>query len=246
MNRCTRIIHVASGDIWAGAEAQLYELVCEIHKSQTVELQIILFNHGLLYERLLAAGINVEVLDERLLPSLIILYRLIGLIHKFDAHLVHTHGRKENVLGSIAAAVLRRRTLRTIHGAPEHHPSTYNIIKKFYSYLDRFCARHLQCRAIIVSQSLSTAAVRLFGENYVLHIPNGINIETITNFQDEQSIVTDRDDVFRVGVFTRLVPVKRLDILLDVAAYSDKNSNNCFRFYTLYYTYKNSRYWGDS
>jgi len=124
MNRCTRIIHVASGDIWAGAEAQLYELVCEIHKSQTVELQIILFNHGLLYERLLAASINVEVLDEQLLPSLIILYRLIGLIHKFDAHLVHTHGRKENVLGSIAAAVLRRKTLRTIHGAPEHHPST--------------------------------------------------------------------------------------------------------------------------
>lgn len=67
------ILHIASGDLWAGAEAQLYTLAKTLVKRQDVTLNIILLNHGLLEQKLLSAKVNVIILDEAKLNGLQIL-----------------------------------------------------------------------------------------------------------------------------------------------------------------------------
>ena len=59
-----RVLHIASGDLWAGAEVQLFTLVKTLHKYLNVPVSVILLNHGELENKLRAAGIKVIVLDE--------------------------------------------------------------------------------------------------------------------------------------------------------------------------------------
>jgi hypothetical protein len=56
-------MHITSGDLWAGAEMQLYTLAKEINRDDNIELSIILFNHGILEEKLLGEDIRTNVVD---------------------------------------------------------------------------------------------------------------------------------------------------------------------------------------
>jgi len=64
------ILHIASGDLWAGAEVQLYTLVRALHHSPGVSVRVILLNHGTLEEKLHEEGVDVLVLTETSLSSL--------------------------------------------------------------------------------------------------------------------------------------------------------------------------------
>ena len=55
-----KVCHLASGDLWAGAEVQLAMLLRGLVRYKNLELRAILFNSGILAERIAEAGIPVE------------------------------------------------------------------------------------------------------------------------------------------------------------------------------------------
>src|SRR5690625_6993292 len=110
-----RITHIASGDLWAGAEAQMANLLAALHQTEGVKLDVVLLNHGELEARLRQAGIPVTVLDEGELSAFIIAWRLWRHFRRKRPDLVHTHRCKENVLGSVAARLVGARSVRTVH-----------------------------------------------------------------------------------------------------------------------------------
>ena len=59
-----RVSHFSSGDIWAGAEKQLYTLVLELDKKPGMDVNVILMNDGELARRLESSGIKVDIIDE--------------------------------------------------------------------------------------------------------------------------------------------------------------------------------------
>ena len=80
--RPIRVLHIASGDLWAGAEVQLFTLAKALKNNTNTIVEIILLNHGVLEKKLLSIGINVIVLDESKLNSLVILQKSIRIIHQ--------------------------------------------------------------------------------------------------------------------------------------------------------------------
>ena len=58
------ILHIASGDLWAGAEAQLFTLCKALNKNQSIEVIVILLNHGTLESKLIENDIKTFVLNE--------------------------------------------------------------------------------------------------------------------------------------------------------------------------------------
>jgi hypothetical protein len=58
-----KVIHVASGDLWGGAESQLYTLVDQLKNK--VSVAVILMNHGELERRLLENGVATYIIDEK-------------------------------------------------------------------------------------------------------------------------------------------------------------------------------------
>ena len=124
------VLQIASGDLWAGAEVQLFTLAEALNRNEDVNINVILLNHGALEQNLINNGINVIVIDESTLNGFQILLRLVDTIRKINPDVIHTHRTKENVLGSISALFSRTPTLRTSHGAPEHRPAWFHVPKQ--------------------------------------------------------------------------------------------------------------------
>jgi glycosyltransferase involved in cell wall biosynthesis len=229
-----RVLHVASGDLWAGAEVQLYNLACALHAGGSVDLRVVLLNEGLLAERLAAAGIAVTIIDERSLSSLRILLALSRLIRAEAPDLVHTHRVKENVLGSLAA-LARPGTpgLRTVHGATEYAVARWDLRKRVPIWFDWLAAVLLQRRIVCVSEPLAGALAERYPRAKLVVIENGIDVDALRREAARSVELPGPRDRVRVALVGRLVPVKRVDLFLELARTLAGSHSGRFSFYLI-------------
>src|SRR5262245_3365177 len=130
VEKAMRVTHLASGDLWAGAENQLHNLVLGLHQTQDVDVDVILLNEGLLAERLHQAGVTVTVYPENQLGGMELLSTIRRHLVVRRTAILHTHRYKENVLGAFAAALTPgARSTRTLHGAAEFHSRIWQLRK---------------------------------------------------------------------------------------------------------------------
>lgn len=212
-----KVIHIASGDLWAGAEVQLYNLACALQELPDLELEVILLNHGELESRLRQAGISCQVLDERQLGSLQIGWRLLQYLRRARPDIVHTHRQKENVLGGMAALLAGVPSLRTVHGGVEATPPKWRLDKRAYRWLDWLCGRFLQRRLVAVSGDLGQALTARFPAARVSVIENGIEQAAVLQAARRSQPLPGRPGRLRLALVGRLVPVKRADLFLRTA-----------------------------
>jgi glycosyltransferase involved in cell wall biosynthesis len=220
-NCALKVLHVASGDLWAGAEVQLYTLAKTLHTKTRANISVVLLNHGRLEQELIKAGIKVIVIDESKLNGFRILNSLVQAIRLLKPDVIHTHRLKENIIGSLAAWLADRiPCLRTVHGAPEHRPSWRQLPERILFFIDRQCGRFLQKKIIAVSEELGKILAADYPSEKIYVIENGIDLDAIRLAQSTHRISRHAaGKQFRAGFAGRLVPVKRVDILLEAARY---------------------------
>jgi L-malate glycosyltransferase len=228
-----RIVHIASGDLWAGAEVQLYQVVTRLASMKDIRVSVILLNHGILEARLQAAGIGVTVLDEKLQGGLTLLSKLIHILRREQPNVVHTHRRKENVLGALATLALRNvRLIQTVHGSDEFTLAPWQVHKHAYSLLDTLCGRLLFDRIVAVSAPLADKLKERFSRYQVVIVENGIDVDGVR--QAASTIVHSLPGSARkikIGIAGRMVAVKRFDLFLQIAASTIRQAPGRFSFY---------------
>jgi len=230
------IVHIASGDLWAGAEVQMFTLVKTLNDLQGVSVSVILMNHGELEDRLLEQGITVTVLDESRLSSPGILKAMIKLLKETRPDVIHTHRLKENVLGSIAAMLAGRiPSIRTVHGAPEHSFGALQFHKRALRHIDRLTGRYLQDRIIAVSTDLAGLLCQSYPESRIHVIDNGIEISAQDKERSESNNTGGMDHHnLKIGIAGRLVPVKRMDIFIQTAHHLKKHYDDTQATFYIY------------
>lgn len=230
-----KVLHVASGDLWAGAEVQLFTLAKALHTKSDTSVNVALLNYGRLEHELRNADIKVFVLDEAKLNGFKVLYKLVKLIKEQQPDIVHTHRIKENILGSIAAFISGgTASLRTVHGAPEHRPSWWRLPKRIIYVLDWLCGRYLQRKVVAVSDDLASILENDFPSKQICVIENGIDLEHIEKGRQHHASQDGDRETFRVGLAGRLVPVKRVDIFILTAMHLMKNYPDLHVSYHIY------------
>lgn len=213
-----RVLHIISGDLWAGAEVQAYTLITTLRTE--CDIFVILMNHGELEQRLKKEGISVYIIDEQKNSGFAIFLQLTRLIKMVRPDIIHTHRQKENILGSLAnlAAHLlplrRKKSLRTTHGAPEHRATG---VKKIIIWLDRFCGKYLQDAIISVSDDLTQQLSLTYGPDNIYTIRNGVNQTNILATPAAPDIRSTAPADFHIGIIGRLEPVKRVDLFIEAA-----------------------------
>ncbi len=214
------VLHVASGDRWAGAEAQLHTLLTHLNKRDDIQARAVLLNEDETAERLRASGVSVDVLDESRLNGLRIFLDLRRLLRRYQPHVIHTHRQKENVLAGLAnATTLRAPCARTVHGAPEHAPPWIQLHKHLFRWLDLAVGCYLQDRVIAVSRDLQDRLSAIFPRGKVTLVNNGVDIESIVAMATHPAEFRLTHPQHRhIGLVGRLEPVKRGDIFLMMAA----------------------------
>lgn len=209
-----RVTHIASGDLWAGAEKQLFVLLTALAKRADVVVDAVVLNPGELGSRLHHAGIATLVLDEASTTSLALHRRILHHLRSTEPDLVHTHRIKENILGALAAWRAGIPSLRTQHGASEHGVSFLDARRAAMNYLDSILARFVQRRIVAVSDALGEELQRHSRKSRIAVIPNGIETVPANPGPDLRWEGPMR---WRIGIVGRLVPVKRIDVFLQLA-----------------------------
>ncbi|WP_027328167.1 glycosyltransferase [Marinimicrobium agarilyticum] len=203
-----RVLHVISGDLWAGAEVQAYTLLSQIHSR--CHLKVILMNAGRLHEECRALGIDVDVFNENQFNGVQLVWRLYQTIRAFRPDIIHTHRQKENILGTLAGRLAGyKRSVRTSHGAPEFESKG---LRKLRVKLDQWIGRHWQSTVIAVSDDLAKQLESIYPRRHITVIHNGIDESRLA----EQAGPSPFEPGFiHVGIIGRLEPVKRVDLFLE-------------------------------
>ncbi|WP_148862585.1 glycosyltransferase family 4 protein [Marinobacter fonticola] len=217
--KATVVTHIISGDLWAGAEAQVYQLISGLYANGHVAPTAVVFNPGILYDKLCALGIEVTIADETALSPLGQIMAIRAHLRENGAAIVHTHGFKENVLGTIAQHLARvPRSLRTAHGNPETTLSWQKPLKKLTQILDDSIARYGQNAVVAVSKQLESAlSARYPGKT--VRISNFIDLNN--RYASEEAEITpvkEHEPPYQIALIGRAVPVKRLDLFIDTIA----------------------------
>ena len=222
MTRTLKILHIISGDLWAGAEVQACTLISELVRMPDTEVAAVVMNEGRLADKLCAVGIRVDVMNERKLGSLQIWLRLRRLLKSWRPDVIHTHREKENILGMLANRVCGNvPSVRTMHGGNEHTGAAgwRRIRHAMVRELDRWCGRASQQRIIAVSRDLGIKLARDFPADRIVLIENGVAAEAVRAARGVAEFRTADPNSTHIGIVGRLVPVKRVDIFLGTAAY---------------------------
>lgn len=232
VKRPITVAHIASGDLWAGAEVQLYNLAKELDKSEQVDLFVVLLNHGILEHRLMQKGVSVTVFDEARLNSFRIFLQIVVFLRRVKPDIVHTHRQKENILGSLAALFVRKtKSVRTVHGAQERRPRPWQLRQALAQVVDWICGNCFQQIIVAVSDDLAVYLERRFSKRNIRVIENGIDIGEIQKTSSLPVKLPSPGNNIRIAFIGRLVPVKRVDRYLRIAKQLTSTSNGVFSFY---------------
>jgi glycosyltransferase involved in cell wall biosynthesis len=215
-----RILHVISGDAWAGAEVQACTLISHLVRMPEIAVAAVVMNEGQLAEKLRATGTTVFVMDEQRVGTFRIFRSLLRVLESWRPDVVHTHRDKENVLGSLANAMTRRvPSVRTIHGGREHArlSGLRGLRQRLILGSDRWCARTLQQRAIAVSRELKTRISADIPAHKIVVIENGVDVDALTATARPADFRKREPHATHMGIVGRLVSVKRVDLFLETA-----------------------------
>ena len=220
MTRPLKILHVASGDLWAGAEVQAFTLISHLVKIPETAVSAVLLNDGVLADKLRSSGIAVCVLNEQQIGSLGILLRLKSVIDVWRPDIVHTHRVKENILGSIASRISRNvPSVRTTHGSNERSASSgwRTVGDRVKLRIDQWCGAHLQKKIVAVSNSLGRDLTSRFASQRIVVIENGVDIDAVRSARGTAEFRSANPRAVHVGIVGRLVEVKRVDLFIQTA-----------------------------
>jgi len=206
------VTHIVSGDLWAGAEAQVFQLIHRLSDSKNITLSVIVFNAGELYRRLSDLGVSVEVTDEKVAGPLAQINAIRKHLIRHRTQIVHTHGFKENILGTIAQYLSGvPKSLRTVHGSPEIQSQRQPFKKRIITLIDNLAGRFGQNTLVAVSSELYKQLSQEFPgkTKVILNFIDTAGIESL-NHTSKKKV-----DSFVLGLVGRLVPVKRVDLFLE-------------------------------
>lgn len=221
MTRALRVLHIASGDLWAGAEVQAFTLMTHLMRMPNTAVAAVLMNEGTLAERLRAAGIGVFVTDERQAGALRILMGLRRVLLEWQPDVLHSHRAKENILACIANRSCRNvPAVRTVHGANEHAAAAglRGLRHRLINDADRWCGQVLQQKVIAVTQELGSRLSREFSPEKIVVIENGVDVQAVRANQGIAEFRVAAPEATHIGIAGRLVQVKRVDLFLEAAA----------------------------
>lgn len=212
------VLHIASGDLWAGAEVQLFTLARMLKKRGNIRVTVILLNDGELAKRLRQADIETFVFSESCLGFPRLMQLVFGVIKQLKPDVIHTHRLKENVLGAMSGLLLGIPSLRTQHGAEEHPASWHTPHKALLQRIDHWLAAHVQKRVVAVTPELAHRLTHQLPAGQVEVIENGVDPTLFTLIDVAQLELRFLQAKRRVGIAGRLVPVKRVDLFIEMAA----------------------------
>lgn len=210
-----------SGDLWAGAEVQMYTVMMALRECPEFELSAIVLNEGTLAEKLRLAGINVAVSDEKRLRFSQIRSEVRVFLGRTRPLILHSHRYKENILAGMAKKKGDvKRLVQTVHGIGEPFKGIRQLKSQAYSMANIYFTIKYFDRVIAVSDDIHRKLVRYLAPDKVVTIHNAIDPNGSIPGRDSELVRSEfgiGNDIPVIGSVGRMVPVKGFELFLAMA-----------------------------
>lgn len=204
-NNLINLAICCTGELYGGVEQFISTFSDYLKKETNVRFIVLLFNKGLLYEKLKEAEIETYIIHSRFKYNLGIIKQSIKLFKEKKINVVHTHGYKANILCSIAATACNVKIVKTEHGKMEP-PTGYSGFKMQINLkIDRLISRLLLDEIIFVSKDIESYYKKYYKNIKSTVIYNGIpwiKVNSDIKLQDFDY------NTFNIGIVGRLSKVK--------------------------------------
>ena len=204
------VLHILSGDLWAGAETQVFEQVKALTQAAW-PIEVLVFNEGQTADNFRKAGLSVHLIDEK--QGFLSLYQQAAkLQQRLGAELLVSHGYKEAFLATLLhLASLRRIPLvTTFHGTNEVHSGLAGFKLKLYLGLQKTIARFLASKITVVSHAMAEELG--FADTKKVEVVYNVAGKNSLNLRPSQESYSELSPY--IAIVGRLVPVKRVDLAL--------------------------------
>lgn len=215
------VCHLISGDLWAGAEVQMFTVVTALNKAPELNVSAIVLNEGKLVSKLRKVGIEVKVIDESQYGFLQILRQAKKYLGGKNIDILHTHRYKENVIGALlkkGGSV--RYIVQTVHGINEPLKWFKALKAKLYSSVNLYYTRKYFDKILAVSDDIRNTLGKKVDSDKLDTIHNAINPANIRITDTTEKIKHDlgiNSIEHIIGSAGRMVPVKGYSVFLDMA-----------------------------
>ncbi|MEZ5358267.1 MAG: glycosyltransferase [Candidatus Zixiibacteriota bacterium] len=212
------ICHLASGDLWAGAEVQVYNIVSALQKLGEFNISAIILNKGKLADKLHETGVRVSVINENQQGFFDIARQVKQYCRDNSIRLLHTHRYKENILGAMskkAGAV--EFLVQTVHGLPEPFTGLRGLKASFLGAVNRVYTRKYFDRVQAVSSQIKAVMSDVVRPEHIRVVYNSINPDHIRFQRMKPEILRELhidEGTPVIGTVGRMVPIKGFEILL--------------------------------
>jgi L-malate glycosyltransferase len=220
-DQALKVCHLISGDLWAGAEVQVFTMLNSLKTLHRLELSAIVLNEGTLATKLREIGLPVYVCEESRLSFRELYSRIRQILQKNPVDILHSHRIKENVLASLLKRNgVVKHIVSTVHGMPETFVLKSRLKRAVYGTLENFFAKRYGDMILPVSHDIENVMIKRFGVAKVNIVHNAIDMDRIKVTRPADTIRKELNIslVQRViGTAGRMVPVKGYDLFLQAA-----------------------------
>ncbi len=206
-----KVCHIASGDLWAGAEVMIHQLLRYLATEKKVSLSAIILNEGRLSAQLRSLHVPIEIIDETKIPFLQIVRRVNRILQRDKIDIIHSHRYKENIVAYLASRHRPgTRILTTQHGMVEL-PKRRSVSNRILQLVNLYLCRSVFDGVVAVSHDIQATMISRFRfvrtKTHVIH--NGIPVPEFP--------ITRNDGIFVIGSAGRLCPIKNYELMIAIA-----------------------------
>jgi len=213
------VLHIFSGDLWAGAEVMIYNLLYALKDEPDLKIVALSLNEGTLSDKLKEAGIETYIIPEKVTSFTKIIFLAYKLLKGQKIDIIHSHRYKENLLALTLCKIMNiKKNIVTLHGLPEtsvNGPQKGNPVK-LKTKLNYLILKWYFTNIVAVSQEMkNTLCMKyFFNADQIVVIYNGIPISDRQN----DNLVYRNKEYLHIGTVGRMVPVKDFNLFLEIAA----------------------------
>jgi len=221
LDKKINVCHIASGDLWAGAEVQLFTLLDALSREPTLSISAILLNPGKLADKLGEIDIDLLVLDEHKTGFSGLRRAIIEKLSARQIDIIHSHRYKENILaGSIKKRCHIKSLIQTVHGIGEPHKGLASLKSRVYDTINKVYTKAYFDKVIAVSYDIRSLLDKYYSSEKLVTIHNAldpVNVKPVRNPNEIRREFSIAENAPIIGVTGRMVPVKAYDTFLSMA-----------------------------
>lgn len=210
-----KIIHLISGGDVGGAKTHVHSLLAGL--KETDGILLVCFMNGPFAEEAKALGIPTQVMTERTHK---VVRLLAEQIRREGFQIIHCHGSRANLIGSLLKKRLHLPTISTVHSDPHLDYLGRPFARATYGVINAVALRKMDYH-VAVSDSMRQLLIgRGFDPNRIFTIYNGVEFSGRSEPQGDRRAFLRSigwevpEDAVVVGIAARLHPVKDIPTLL--------------------------------